>query len=167
MFQWIGIFLVIPAIFLIYHSPASSLGTASFGLLFLTMVSNGLAEAMAKIFREFGFASQAEVYLFILFLIASGITFGLWLRYAHRHQQNAGLRSIASGIAVGIPNYCSSLFLLRALSSIPAILAYPLFSAGSMLLVLTAGKVLFHESHHRLQMVGIFMIVGSLILLNC
>ena len=52
---------------------------------------------------------------------------------------------ILFGCLVGIPNYFSARFLLLSLSSVPAVIAYPVFSIGTIILTGVAGVIWFHE----------------------
>ena len=67
---------------------------------------------------------------------------------------------------MGIPNYFSSFFLLKALLTLPADVVYPVFSVGSILIVMTAGILFFRERLGRRQVYGLVLILGALVLLN-
>ena len=70
------------------------------------------------------------------------------------------------GLGVGIPNFFASKFLLLALSSVPAIIAYPTRGVGTILLLSLAGIFLFKERLKKQQWVGIGAIIIAVILLN-
>ena len=72
----------------------------------------------------------------------------------------------AAGILAGIPNYFSSWFLLKALVRLPAMLVYPVFSVGSILLVTGFGALIFKERLEKRQWLGLGLILIALILLN-
>lgn len=67
---------------------------------------------------------------------------------------------------MGIPNYYSARFLLLSLSSVPAVIAYPVFSVGTIVLVGISGLLIFHERMNRRQWFALGMIIMALILLN-
>ena len=62
----------------------------------------------------------------------------------HR-KERIGIKEMLFGIGVGIPNFFASRFLLIALNSVPAIIAYPTRGVGSILVVSIAGIFLFKE----------------------
>ena len=60
----------------------------------------------------------------------------------------------------------SDFMLLLALERLPAFLVYPVFSTGTILLVLLLSALLFRERPGRRQLLGILLILGALVLLN-
>lgn len=70
------------------------------------------------------------------------------------------------GLLIGIPNYGSALFLLRSLSSIPAMIAYPTYSVASIVLVTLMGVMVFKEKLSHRQGVSMMIIFAALVLLN-
>lgn len=134
--------------------------------LLIVLLTSGMADAMAKVYSTAQLPEEEPVYMFLLFLCASVLTTYLLLWETRRSGKKAQLKDLASGIAIGIPNYFSSLFLLAALRSIPSFIVYPVFSAGGILLVTAAGILLFHEHLSKNQSLGLLMILVSLVLLN-
>ena len=65
-----------------------------------------------------------------------------------------------------MPNYFSARFLLLSLSAVPAVIAYPSYSVGTIVLIALVGKVFFKERLSRRQLVAMGVILAALILLN-
>ena len=80
--------------------------------------------------------------------------------------QKISLADIIFGCLVGIPNYYSARFLLLSLSYVPAVIAYPAFSTGTIVLVGAAGVLIFHEKMTRRQWTAVGMIIIAMVLLN-
>lgn len=70
------------------------------------------------------------------------------------------------GVLIGIPNYYSARFLLKSLSRIPAIVAYPTYSVSSIVLVSAAGVILFHEKMNGRRKAAVALVLAALLLLN-
>ena len=70
------------------------------------------------------------------------------------------------GALLGIPNFFSTKFLLMALGDLPAVIVYPTFSAGTILVVTVAGLLLFKEKLGKRQLLAMSVILLALILLN-
>lgn len=146
--------------------PAAGGERASLAILLLTLLANGCAESMAKIFSRLGDQREDTRYFFFLFLTAALLTFLLAAAEKKKNGRRLRSRELAAGILAGIPNYFCSYFLLKALLDLPAALAYPAFSVGSILLVTAAGALFFREKLSRRQLAGLGLILGALILLN-
>ena len=164
-FPLAGVFLSILAIFIIHHSTKDTPAT-KFSLLLLTLLGNGLADSMARVFQAFGSPEQEKSYLFVLFATAGILTLALALREWNRNNAPVTLRSLLYGAMAGIPNYFSSLFLIHALAVLPAVIVYPVFSSGTILMVMTASALLFHERIDRIQKAGLGLVLAALVLLN-
>ena len=70
------------------------------------------------------------------------------------------------GLAIGVPNYFSARFLLLSLGKVPAVVAYPSFSVGTIILVALAGVMLFREKISKRKAAALGIILISLALLN-
>ena len=70
------------------------------------------------------------------------------------------------GVLLGVPNYFSSRFLLQALGTVPASVAYPVFSCGTILLTALVGRLAFGERPGRRQLAALAVVLVALVLLN-
>ena len=70
------------------------------------------------------------------------------------------------GLALGIPNYFSARFLLLSLGSVPAVVAYPTFSVGTIVAVTAVGMLCFRERLTPRKWIALGVILTALILLN-
>ena len=122
----------------------------------------GASDAMAKVFEDLGTASQQSQYLFYTFLVALVLCTALMVY----KKQSLGRWEFLFGTLIAIPNFVSTRFMLKALADIPAVIAYPAFSVGTILGVTMAGVLFFHERLSKRQWIGIAMILVALVLLN-
>ena len=139
---------------------------AALPILLLTLLACGSSEAMAKVFQRFGDPAEDTRYFFFLFLTASLLTGILSVTECKKSGKSIRFSELSAGILAGIPNYFSSFFLLKALMGLPAILVYPAFSVGTILLVTAAGAFIFRERLVRRQWIGLTLILAALVLLN-
>ena len=164
--QLVGIALVFAALLLINGGAGGGEGKASFLLLLLVLLTGGGGDAMSKVFAQLGGKGEDTLYFFWLFLTA-GVLAAL---LAWREYRQTGLKmlpaELAAGVLVGLPNYFSSLLLLRALERMPALVVYPMASTGTILLVTVLSALLFHEHITRRQAAGLGLILLALILLH-
>ena len=163
----LGVALVLAAMWLIHGPRKAEGGTKKrFRILLLTLLCCGGADAMAKVFEQLGVQSESTRYFFWLFLTALGLSAVLALDERRRSGKRLLPKELAAGLLAGIPNYFSSYLLLRALQRLPAFLVYPVYSTGTILLVLLAGALLFRERLSRRQGLGVGLILAALVLLN-
>ena len=81
-------------------------------------------------------------------------------------KQRPGRYELLFGVLIGVPNFFSARFLLRALGSLPAVIVYPTFSVATILVVTLAGVVFFGEKLTRRQWLALGAILAALVLLN-
>lgn len=160
-FQAVGFVLAIAAIVLMnYRKDASGVGSR-WGLIAMLLCC-GTADAMSKVFTESGAASLEGQFLFFTFAVATVLSFVIMRKKA----QKIGLREVLFGTLIAVPNYFASVFLLGALERLSAVIVYPVFSVGTILVVTLAGVLAFRERLGKQQWIAIAAILVALVLLN-
>jgi len=162
--QIVGLIIVFAALVLLNGATTEAAG--SFGLLILTLLAGGCADTMAKVFERVGKREEDTAYFFVLFVTAFLITSVLAYIEYRRTGKKLTLKELAAGVAVGVPNYYSSYLLLQALVYLPAFLVYPVFSTGTILVVMLFSALLFKERPTKRQTAGLGLILAALVLLN-
>lgn len=161
LLQVLGFFLAVCSILIINYTPGVAFSRSSWVLIVMLVVS-GLTDVMSKIYEVFGNAALENT--FLLFTFFSALC--LCLVFMKRKQEHLGKQELFYGALLGIPNFLSSLFLLKALSSVPAMIAFPTFNVAVILIVAFAGMLLFRERLSRKQAAGGLLICIALVLLN-
>lgn len=160
--QWIGIFLSIISI-LIVNLSSDSLNKfdikPSIILLFLL---NGMAEFSNKIYQNYGLNKYKDVFLLFVFLMAFLISLFFIIKDGIKFNK----KDILIGLAVGIPNLFSSYFLIQSLETIKTSVAFPVFSAGSIVIINLAGYFIFKEKISSKNKFAIGIIIIALVLIN-
>lgn len=159
--QIIGVLIALAAIFLIQYSKTGEKSRSGIGLILL-LLGGGITDTMAKVYDHWGSAALESHYLFYTFFVALVLCTIL----AAVKKQSVKPADILFGMLIGIPNYFSAKFLLGALSAIPAVVAYPSYSAGTIITVTLAGVIFFKEKLSRRRIVAIGLILCALVLLN-
>lgn len=158
--QVLGIIAAICAIFMIQGGGKQEAGSVV-GLVVL-MLSGGVTDSMAKIYEVVGAAEMNNRYLLFTFAVALILCTALC---AVKRQRLTAMDALF-GLAIGVPNYFSAKFLLRSLESVPAVVAYPTFSVGTIVLVTVAGVLMFREKLSRRKLAALGVILVALALLN-
>lgn len=161
LMQLIGFCIAIVAIVLINFTPDPSATQFRFGLILL-LLGGGCADGMAKVFETLGNPDLSPQFLFYTFAAAFVLCIALMLQ----QKQCPGLPEVFFGFLIGIPNYFSAKFLLKALESVPAVVAYPTYSVATIFVVTMAGVFLFRERLQQRQWIALGIILIALILLN-
>ena len=130
--------------------------------LILVLVGCGMADGMSKIYQELGTREFEELFLVCTFVIA----FILSVLFVKYKKQKYTSNEILYGILLGVPNYYSARFLLKALGEIPAVVAYPTFSIGTIAVITLTGVFAFKEKLTIRQMFAVGLIAVAVVLLN-
>ena len=159
--QVLGFLISLAAILIINYQKGTKLSPSGWALILMLLVG-GMGDGMSKVYEVYGNASAKNVFLFFTFLAALLLCFALMAKKKER----LGRKELLFGAVLGIPNFFSSLFLLNALDTVPAVIAFPTFSVAVILVVSAAGIAFFGERLTRKQLYGGLLICISLILLN-
>ena len=159
--QIIGFVLAIAAIFILNFQRGVTLSRSGWALILMLLVG-GMGDGMSKIYEVYGDPGFRNLFLFFTFLAALILCLGL----VASRKERLGLKELAYGAMLGIPNFLSSLFLLNALATVPAVIAFPTFSVAVILVVALAGVCFFHERLQPRQILGGMLICLALVLLN-
>lgn len=159
--QIVGFCLAVGAIVLINLKKEENAKGFTWGLITLLLLGGG-AEAMAKVYESVGTAALNDTFLFYTFGVALLLCIGLLIIKKER----PGGKELLYGVMIGIPNFFSAKFLLRALKDLPAVVVYPTSNVGTILLVTLTGVLAFKERLTKLQWLGLCGIVVALVLLN-
>lgn len=159
--QIIGFALAVAAILLINLGQGSTAAKSGLGLIVL-LLAGGSADGMAKVYEQLGTPALENQYLLYTFAVAMVLCFA----YTYMKGQRVRAADCLWGILLGIPNFFSAKFLLLSLSDVSAVIAYPTFSVGTIIVISLCGVILFHEKLSKRQLVGMGIILAALVLLN-
>ena len=159
--QVIGMIVALAAILLINLEKGSGKAASSLGLVLL-LVAGGATDAMSKVYEELGVSALKNHFLLYTFMMA----FALCVVVCLVKKQGVTKEDVGFGLVIGIPNFCSALFLLLSLADIPAMIAYPTYSVAAIVMVTLVGVIFFNEKLSRRQILSMFMIFAALVLLN-
>lgn len=161
--QLLGIAVAIGAILLMQPKGSSAGEGKSFlpGLIAL-LLCGGLSDVMSKVFQTWGNADHGNYFLVFTFLIALVLCILLCVV----KKQSVTVPDVLCGLALGVPNYFSARFLLWALRDVAAVVVYPTFSVGTIIVVTLVGLFCFREKVEKRKLIALGLILGALVLLN-
>jgi drug/metabolite transporter (DMT)-like permease len=160
--QWAGLVLACIAIVVSQRTGRSG-DTGSFRpILLVLLLSMGFAEFSNKLFERYGNDNFRELFLAVLFAIAfAGSSLAVWRRRIRPRTAEIGW-----GLLVGVPNLFSSYFLIASLQTVPAAVAFPVFSAGSIAVIVLGARVIYGDTLRRRQWVAVALATAALALIN-
>ena len=160
--QVIGFVAAIAAILLInLEKDAAAKVDFKLGLIIL-LICAGMGDTMSKVFDSLCPQALSNHYLITTFATAGTLCFFVMLL----NKQKIGLYEMIFGMLIGIPNFYSSFFVLKALESLPGMVVFPTFSVGCILVVTLVGLFFFKEKLSKKQLGALAMIMVALALLN-
>lgn len=164
--QTIGILFAMFAIVLtnIDFKRKSKAHKRSFSVLILLFVFGGFGEFMNKIFQRTVHLDYKPYFLLFVFATAGLLSVILYMRDPNKPKLKGP--SILMGFVIGIPNLFSSFFLLDALNHFPASIVFPMYSAGSILLITVLSWLLFKERIAMKDKLAILLTAVGLMLIN-
>lgn len=159
--QVAGILLGLFAVVLINYEKEQTAINFKAGLILILIVS-GICEGMSKVHEELGDSALSEH--FLLYTFGTALIACLLLIVIKKEKFE--WKQIGFGILIGVPNYFAARFLLKSLNEIPAVLVFPMYSVGTIVVITLAGLLVFKEKLSKKQWVALALILAALILLN-
>jgi multidrug transporter EmrE-like cation transporter len=160
--QWVGIFIALFSIIFSNISQDENKSTSINLTLILLFLFGGMAEFQNKLFQKYALIEYKDLFLFVIFITA----FLFSLYFVIKSDKIVMKRDLLMGMLVGIPNLFSSYFLIMALNSIPTTIAFPVYSAGSIIFISIGEVVLYKEKLSKKNEIAIILVIIALILIN-
>lgn len=159
--QSIGTVLALAAIVLINSQKEETNLSFKWGLILL-LLANGSANGMSKIYDEVGNEDLSAQFLFYTFAMACLLCWAL----AIYKKEKLTRYHVIYGVVIGVPNFFSAKFLLNSVQTLPAVIAYPTFSVGAIIIASLVSICCFKEKLDKRQWIAIAGILVALVLLN-
>lgn len=159
--QVIGTILAVISMVMINYEKGHAASVFNLSLFMLFLI-DGTSAAMAKIFGEVGNSMLSAQFLFYTFAVALVISIG----FVIYRKERFGFPEVFFGFGVAVPTFFVSRFMLKALETVPAVIAYPTRAVGTIVLVTLMGIVFFGERLKKQQWVAMIGIIAALTLLN-
>ena len=160
--QWLGIFLALVAIVIVNMPFNKNWKQALKWTLISLFIFGGLAEFSNKFFQYYGRVYEKNLFLFSVFTTA----FVISAVYVLIKDYRIRTKEFMIGIFVGIPNLFSSFFLINALDQLKTAVVFPIFSAGSIVVISMGGYFLYGETLNRREKVAIVLTIIALVMIN-
>lgn len=168
----IGIIMIFPALYLLLyendkHTKSNKTKYLIFPiLLFLFAGSNDSVFKIADTYYLLGDISNVYMYLTNAFAISFVIAIIVILIQKPSINKNQYLKTGIAGIELGILNWYSTFFFLRAIRLLPISIFIPLYNICLVLMSVLLGRILFKEKFDKNKIVGTIIAILSIVLLS-
>lgn len=143
-------------------SPQDTYASGYRWLLIPMLICGGMADTMSKVFEAFCDHALEDIFLSLTFLAALIICALVCL--LRREKMNRF--DVIYGLVLGLSNYLSTKFLIRAIYVIPAYMAYISYGLGVVIFVNLINLLFMHESLSRRDYIGMALAMSAIVLLN-
>ncbi|MBK7150006.1 MAG: DMT family transporter [Bacteroidetes bacterium] len=173
-FNWlklIGIGLAFVAVVLssIKEEPKSKDHHSSFAWLpLIVFLGSGLCDSLTQFAnKKYLHSSGMEEFSFILFLAAAVGGSSILIFQMVSGKTTFHIHSMLGGILLGIINYFSFLFILKALANVSwgSSVVFPVSNLGTVAVATLTGIILFKEQLSRINILGLIFAAASIILI--
>jgi drug/metabolite transporter (DMT)-like permease len=158
--QWAGLAAALLAVPLLARPTRG--GSPLHPALLCLLVLSGLAEFSNKIYEWRGALEHRALFLLAVF----GTAFLCAATAAAVRRRPVTWREALAGVAVGVPNFFSSYFLIRALAGLPAAAVFPAFGAGTIVVLSLVGALAFGERIGRREAAVLVLAAAGVALLG-
>lgn len=157
--QILAVFLLLAALFLIIN-PEKGTKLSVRWLLFsvLAMTGSGTIAVLQKIHQRSEYAGEFSLLLSWSFLITGAILFVIMsvlpkTEKRERITEREAINAVISGVFIGLLNLLN----LRIAGKIPAIILFPIYNIGSLILSGIVCAIVFKEKNGKKQIIGFAM----------
>lgn len=160
--QIAGAVIAVAAIIVINYEKNTEKNSNPKITLMLVFIAEGLACVMSKVFEEKGNPLLSDN--FLLYTFSTAFVFCVIIVLMRR--EKLGRYEIMFGVMIGAVNFGGSRFLLMALETVDAVIAYPLRSVAIIMVIALSGVCIFHEKLEKHKWMAIGAVLVSIVLLN-
>lgn len=166
IYQLIGISLALATIYLFYLSLKNDQNQLNNKIKYLyligVLIGIGINDFCMKIFEQNFVPSGKPIFLFSIFFSA----FFYCLIFIILKKLPLDKKTILRGAILGIPNVYSTVFLIGALSNLPAVMVYPLINIGIIVLTTILVVVIYKEKINNFGFLSLGMGIIAIIFLS-
>jgi len=141
---------------------SSSTKKGNYSLLLFVLIAIGINDFSMKVFKNTKPETEEAFFVFIIFLFA----FIYSVLFIFIKKIKIDKKTFLTGIGLGVPNVFSTIFLLAALSNLPAILVYPAINIGIIILTAIGAYVIWKEKLNNAGVAALISGIFALILLS-
>ncbi len=162
MVQIIGILVALVAIVMMqFEKDGTEAGGKKIWLVVM-LLSSGFCDSLTNVYDKMGNPVLKDNYLLYTFFVALICATILTIR----EKNKVSIWDLFFGFVIGVPNYYSSKFMFDALKTVPAVIAYPVSSVGTILAISVGSVLLFKEKISNQKKIALVFVMIAMAMLN-
>lgn len=154
--NYLGIILILASFLLLGNERKQY----KIGLLIILFFIAGFADFFPKIFKQYGHQNPDSLFLFLNFLFA----FFFNIIFIAVKKVRISFPSLILGFFLGVPNFLTTLFLMKAFNNVPATLAYPILSSSTVMLIMSSDYIFWKKRFTKKEYIIYSLILAGIIL---
>ncbi len=131
-------------------------------LLLFVLIGIGINDFSMKVFKSTMPAADEPFFIFTIFFFALLYS----LSFIHIKKIKINKKTFLTGVGLGIPNVFSTVFLLSALSDLPAIFVYPAVNIGIIIFTAIGAFLIWKEKLNRAGITALIFGIIAIIFLS-
>jgi drug/metabolite transporter (DMT)-like permease len=169
-YQITGLAIAAGAFLLLAHRADSANGPEDSGanaalVLLLLFIAGGCSDLAMKVFaRTFGSSVEEPAFLVIVFGVAATLA-ALLVTTSGGGRPHVGRSEVLIGAAIGVINYGSADFIIRAATAMPAAVVFPTLAITVLAATAILGRVVWEERLSGVNLAGLILAAIALALL--
>lgn len=140
----------------------SSVNKGKYLLLLFVLIGIGINDFSMKVFKNIRPETEEPFFVFTIFLFA----FMYSILFIIIKKIKIYNKTFFTGMGLGVPNVFSTIFLLAALSQLPAIIVYPTINIGIIILAAIGAYALWREGMNKAGIAALISGILAIMLLS-
>jgi drug/metabolite transporter (DMT)-like permease len=140
----------------------SSTNKGKYLLLLFVLIAIGINDFCMKVFKNIKPETEETFFVFTIFFFA--LVYSTLFIVIKKIKIDK--RTFFTGIALGVPNVFSTIFLLAALSQLPAIIVYPVINIGIIIVTAIGAYVLWRDGMNKTGVAALISGILAILLLS-
>jgi drug/metabolite transporter (DMT)-like permease len=163
-FRFLALFMAVPAVLLMSYNAEEKWKLSQFSIPMLIFLGSGIIDTSLNLIQKNYKHISSSTPITIIF--SSALICSLLVLFLSKNKHNNLFRSILFGVALGVPNYFSVHFMIKALGSgdFTSGQFYLINNTGVMIFSFIMARILFKERLNTLKFIGILLSILSIYL---
>ncbi len=163
--QFVGIILAIPAIYLFFKPEKTKKLELKFILFPLILFAiTGFNNSLMRHAEHLGVNNFPMLFVGLIFSIA--LIVSIIFLVIKGELNKLSLKNMGFGIILGLANIASTYFFIECLIEFPSSLFFPIYNLSLIGLAAFMGIVFFKEKFSRINILGLVLAAGAIVLMN-